>query len=207
MIDEEATFEKFGYRSTDLKPKSNKPIVCVCDSCREARIIWKHKYKKLCKSCAAKIYHSTPEAYKKSSEAYKKSSEAQLKSYRDHPERAEKISITNRKIKGTEEYRNKVSNVQLKSHRENPERAIKISKSNKKYYDEHPEKRQEKSEAAKARNMSGNDIVNHHYIYDHSDLLKYTTKVTRSKHAKIHAWMRKAGIKVPHINVRGNYND
>lgn len=46
----------------------------------------------------------------------------------------------------------------------------------------------------------GNDLVNHHYIYDHANPKLYTMKVTRAKHAQIHAWMRKAGIKVPHIN-------
>ena len=59
------------------------------------------------------------------------------------------------------------------------------------------------SDAVKAnadRMRGGNDLVDHHYIYDHSDLSKYTMKVTRSKHAQIHAWTRKAGIVVPHIN-------
>ena len=45
-------------------------------------------------------------------------------------------------------------------------------------------------------------LVNHHYIYDESDLTKYTTKMTRSKHAQIHAAMRKEGIVVPHINIK-----
>lgn len=59
------------------------------------------------------------------------------------------------------------------------------------------------SDAAKAesdRQRGGNDLVTHHYIYDHANPEKYTMKVTRSKHGQIHAWMRKAGIKVPHIN-------
>lgn len=37
----------------------------------------------------------------------------------------------------------------------------------------------------------GNDIVKHHYIYDHNDLSKYTIKMTRSKHIYIHNLMRK----------------
>ena len=49
--------------------------------------------------------------------------------------------------------------------------------------------------------IGGNDIVKHHYIYDHSDLSKYTMKVIRSKHMKIHVWMKKTGIIVPHINI------
>jgi len=31
MIDEDATFEKFGYRSVDFKPRSHKRVVAVCD--------------------------------------------------------------------------------------------------------------------------------------------------------------------------------
>lgn len=48
----------------------------------------------------------------------------------------------------------------------------------------------------------GQQIVKHHYIYDESDLSKYTTEMTRSKHAIIHAAMRKEGIMVPHINIK-----
>lgn len=47
----------------------------------------------------------------------------------------------------------------------------------------------------------GNDIVGHHYIYDHANLELYTMKVTRKKHNQIHGWLRRAGIKIPHINV------
>lgn len=47
----------------------------------------------------------------------------------------------------------------------------------------------------------GDDIVNHHYIYDHANPEKYTTKMTRAKHTQIHGWLRGADIKVPHINV------
>ena len=46
----------------------------------------------------------------------------------------------------------------------------------------------------------GNDICDHHYIYDHANPELYTMKVTRSKHTKIHMWMKKVEIVVPHIN-------
>jgi len=32
-IDEELTFNEFGYRSTDLSISSHKPVKCVCESC------------------------------------------------------------------------------------------------------------------------------------------------------------------------------
>ena len=60
------------------------------------------------------------------------------------------------------------------------------------------------SEAAKAHTESmcgGNDIVNHHYIYDESDLSKYMMKMTRSRHTRLHRLMKKAGIEIPHINM------
>lgn len=59
------------------------------------------------------------------------------------------------------------------------------------------------SEAVKTHNdamIGGKDIVYHHYIYDHNDLKKYTMKMTRARHGRIHKLMEKAGIKVPHIN-------
>lgn len=55
--------------------------------------------------------------------------------------------------------------------------------------------------------LIGDIIVNHHYIYDHANPKLYTMKITRRKHGQIHAWMRKAGIKVPHINVKENEGD
>ena len=52
MIDEEATFEKFGYYSTDLKPKSTKKIVAVCDDCGRVRVFRKQDYCALCRDCS-----------------------------------------------------------------------------------------------------------------------------------------------------------
>lgn len=46
----------------------------------------------------------------------------------------------------------------------------------------------------------GNDIVTHHYIYDESDLSKYTVKMTRSDHTSLHNILKGLGYKVPHIN-------
>lgn len=54
MIDEEATFEQFGYYSYDWVPKSGKEIVVVCDDCGKARVVQKRNYRALCKSCLQK---------------------------------------------------------------------------------------------------------------------------------------------------------
>lgn len=65
---------------------------------------------------------------------------------------------------------------------------------------EHPELYDEANENMRG----GNDICDHHYIYDHSDLSKYTMKMTRSRHQRLHWLMRKSNIKVPHINEADN---
>lgn len=47
----------------------------------------------------------------------------------------------------------------------------------------------------------GFDIVNHHYIYDHSDLSKNIVQMTRSDHASLHNVLRKLGYIVAHVNA------
>lgn len=54
MIDEEATFEKFGYYARDFKPKSTKRIIAVCDDCGKIRELRKCSYRTFCRSCAQK---------------------------------------------------------------------------------------------------------------------------------------------------------
>lgn len=54
MIDEEATFEKFGYYPRDLSLHSKKRVVAVCDECGIVRIIPKGGYHALCRSCGKK---------------------------------------------------------------------------------------------------------------------------------------------------------
>ena len=54
MIDEEATKEAFGYYASELKLKSHKPIICICDECGKVRITSKDNYFLLCHSCGIK---------------------------------------------------------------------------------------------------------------------------------------------------------
>ena len=54
MIDENETVRRFGYRSTDLKHKSGKKILAVCDECGKIRILCKQAYSALCISCSIK---------------------------------------------------------------------------------------------------------------------------------------------------------
>ena len=77
MIDEEATFEKFGYYSTDWAPKSDKKIVAGCDGCGRVRILFKHGYCALCNSCATKGERNHHFGKHPSEETRKKISDAQ----------------------------------------------------------------------------------------------------------------------------------
>ena len=51
MIDEEATFKIFGYKSIELTPKSSKKIIAVCDDCGKIRILKEKNYRNLCFLC------------------------------------------------------------------------------------------------------------------------------------------------------------
>ncbi len=57
MIDEDATFEQFGYYSNTLSFGSHKSVVAICDGCGKVRVLPKFNYADLCKQCRMK----TPE--------------------------------------------------------------------------------------------------------------------------------------------------
>lgn len=52
MIDEEATFRKYGYTSDKWAPRSHKNVVAVCDECSTPRDVEIGAYRDLCHSCA-----------------------------------------------------------------------------------------------------------------------------------------------------------
>jgi 5-methylcytosine-specific restriction endonuclease McrA len=52
MIDEAATFERFGYTSDKWGPHSAKKIVVVCEGCGEKRVVEKAHSEGLCKPCS-----------------------------------------------------------------------------------------------------------------------------------------------------------
>lgn len=53
-INENATFDQFGYKSTDLTSMSNKKIIAVCVQCGKERQLSKCDYNDLCQSCSGK---------------------------------------------------------------------------------------------------------------------------------------------------------
>ena len=93
MIDEEETFKRFGYYSTDLKPKSDKKIVAVCNNCGKVRIVQKKAYRDLCHLCSLKtdehrrkLSESITETLK-DPEVRKKISNSAIKRWKDPEER------------------------------------------------------------------------------------------------------------------------
>lgn len=54
VIDEYWTWIFYGYHSDDLKPKSQRHIVAVCEGCGKYRVLHKSHYNDFCRSCAAK---------------------------------------------------------------------------------------------------------------------------------------------------------
>lgn len=54
MINEELTFQRFGYYSKDLHPNSNKNVVVNCIKCSTERVTRRCRTSLLCKSCAKK---------------------------------------------------------------------------------------------------------------------------------------------------------
>ena len=79
MINEQLTFEKFGYHSYDWSEKSEKRIVVVCDKCGKVREVSKLGHKALCKSCSKMGNQSgknrTKESYVRGIETRKKTIE------------------------------------------------------------------------------------------------------------------------------------
>ena len=147
--------------------------------------------------------------YEEHPEAIDRMSATSKKYYEEHPNAAIIHSIKMKDHWGNQEKRDAQSTRLKKYYKDNPNALVEMSVALKKYHKEHPEVGEyhsaamRNSDAAKAnaeKMRGGNDIVLHHYIYDHSDATKYTMEVTRSKHMQIHIWMRKAGLFVPHIN-------
>ena len=67
MIDEEATFKKYGYTSDELKLKSAKRVVAICDECGQRRDLKFQDYRELCIRCSHR--HVSDYTRKKISEA------------------------------------------------------------------------------------------------------------------------------------------
>ena len=162
MIDEELTFEKFGYTSDQLKYWSEKKVIRICDRCgREKDVTFGNHQFELCKGCATKKRYEDPEERKKTSDAQKKS-------YKDDPQRAirqgksiskrlddpnirKKYSDVQKKRYEDPEERKKTSDANKKSYKDDPQRSMRQTESILKYYKDNPEAIELRSENMKKR--------------------------------------------------------
>lgn len=175
-------------KNIDKYPKSRKRIICVCDKCGRKRNLSCAKYKPVCRSCIGR--------------------EVMIKRY-DDPEELELQSGRMKKRYSDPEECKRQSEIAKKSHEDDPTLVKRQSDAQKKSYQDDPDRSKRHSESMKnsdavkieaERQRGGYDIVNHHYIYDDSDKSKYTVKMTRSDHSKLHRLLKKLAYIVPHIN-------
>ena len=112
---------------------------------------------------------------------------------------------------GTPEHRAAMSAMKIQYHIDHPEVGKAHSERLVQYYTDHPEAgiaHSEKlmmSDAMKAeqeRQRGGNDMLNHHMIYDHADLTKHVMPMTRAMHSRLHRVFEANGIEIPHINTK-----
>ena len=161
-------------------PQSSKQIIAICEDCGIEREIIFAGYHKLCQSCARNL----PESI-----------EAQrlgvIQYYIDHPEAIEAARLKTIEQFSDPEAR-EANRLRVIEHWSDPEARKRLSDIL---------KNSEAAKTASEKQIGGHDILNHHHIYDHDDLSKYTIEMTRSEHTTLHWNMRDLGLKVPHINT------
>lgn len=118
-IDRIETIKKYGYDPIQLSLRSNRLVMVKCMECGKYRVVYKHSYVDLCRSCKFK----TPETIRRMSIASRRPRgpmpEAQKKNLRKankgrkrgapSDEVRRKISVTKTGVGFTEEHRRKIS--------------------------------------------------------------------------------------------------
>lgn len=211
MIDYEKSAKLNGVGVEELKlwfekyPNSVKRIIRICDGCGEERNIPFQGYSDLCHKCSTSI----PEAltanskrqikyHKDNPEARKAHSKRMIQYYIDNPEAVENARLSSIEQWADQSIRNAQSERLIQYRIDNPDVGREQSEQMK------------NSEAAKAsqeKQRGGNDIVKHHFIYDHNNPNQHTVDIMRSQHMSHHLWMRRNGLKVPHFNVTKENKD
>ena len=204
-----ARFERF--------PSSRARIIAKCMGCDLEREIYFYAYREMCSICV----RNTPE-YREAS------SKRTMKRFKDNPNAGAEHSRTMIKyFKLHPEIGRNHAEKRKQYYKTHPEAREWTSKERTMYYISHPEARvaasvkttkqfakqstrNEHSSILKnsvaARDaadkmIGGDDIVRHHYVYDHSDLSKYTVRMSRTEHSRLHRLFESAGIIIQHINI------
>jgi hypothetical protein len=187
---------------------SGKKIIAICDvpECNKERILEYKSYRSICNACA------TIKRFKDDPDIGKRQGKTLRQRYINNPELSQQLSDKALDRWNKPEAKEEMSQIKIDYWNGNEvakekARQIAIEQwSDQKVRDIQSEtlKGSDKQKEQHNKQRGGNDIVKHHYIYDHSDLSKYTMEVTRSKHTYIHWLMWKSDIKVPHINKGGD---
>lgn len=158
-------------------PSSAKKVIRICDMCGEERELYFHSYHDLCQSCARIKFYENPEHRK---------DQSIIKTiyYKDpkHREEASKSRI---------------------EYFKDPKNGENHSKLLIEYHKNHPGVISAQHESQRG----GNDILKHHFIYDHNNPDQHTVEITRSEHTSHHWWMKRNGLEVPHYNVTEDNKD
>lgn len=204
MIDWNKSAELNGMSVDDLKvrferfPSSAKKIIRICDDCGEERELCFCDCRDLCPKCVratskfrsmmSKILiefnKANPEAKYVQAEKLKQfhidnpevvieMSARQIQFYIDNPEARDAARLKSLEQWSSQSSRDAMSEIKKNS---------------------------ESTKVVIANMRGGNDIVNHHYLYDDADLSKYTMPMTRSEHSTMHHRMKRDGYEVPYIN-------
>lgn len=226
MIDVEKTLSLRGYDPLMLSRWSDKKVWSVCNGCGNGRWSIFSSYRDLCGSCSSKKRASDPEWRKVKSDQMKKTcndpewqkrqSGALKRYYIENPEVRDIIAKTLIQWNKGHPEAGEAHSEWMKQHFiDNPE----IGKDHSDFmidWFSKPENRKKMSEARLNSNAAqelydmmrgGNDIVKHHFIYDHSNPKNHTIEITRSQHSAHHQWMIRAGLEVTHINVTEENKD
>lgn len=160
-------------------PKSAKKVVRICDICSDEKDIRFYAYRNLCHTCS----HGTDVARKAKSDAG-------IKRCSD-PEEIKVMSEREIKRCSDPEVREVMSERTIKQFSDPEARK------------DHSDriKNSDAAHSAQDKQRGGNDLVDHHYIYDHDDLSKNTAQMTRSDHMRLHRLLQKLKYIVPHINI------
>lgn len=179
-------------------PSSGRRIIVICEECDREREIYFNAYRDLCKHCAMN-----------KESTLKKLSDAAIRQWNVPGAREDHSNYMKQAFIDGDERFEKQGKSLKQFFKENPDKLKEMSERAKQYHIDHPDVAEyhssvmRNSDAAKAASdaqRGGNDIIQHHWLYDDADLTKYTMPMTRSDHGKMHRRMQLDGYEVKRIN-------